>query len=119
MSLMPPTTCQEGVMQYCGYGYDRNLYSSYDDCINKKMKDCPPTTSTNSGYNSPNTEVTCSDGTKDVANGDILPCQGHGGVKTDAPPVKPLLTQTQKKWLAVIGITALAYVILYKAGSLD
>lgn len=70
-------------------------------------------------YNKPNTEVTCSDGTKDVANGDILPCQGHGGVKTDAPPVKPLLTQTQKKWLAVIGITALAYVILYKAGSLD
>ena len=116
---MPPTNCQEGVMQYCGYGYDKNLYSSYDDCINKKMKECPSTTTTNSGYNNP--EVTCNDGTKDVANGDSLPCQEHGGVKADttAPPSKPLLTQTQKKWLAVIGITAIAYVILYKAGSLD
>lgn len=52
------------------------------------------------------------------------PCENNGGVKEDAPvsqpPVeqkKPLFTETQKKWFAVIGLTALTYYILYKAGS--
>jgi len=53
MSLRPAENCQEGVMQYCGYGYDKKLYSSYDDCINKKMKECPPKTIDSGGYNNP------------------------------------------------------------------
>jgi hypothetical protein len=53
MSLRPAENCQEGVQQYCGYGYDKKLYSSYDDCINKKMKECPPKTIDSGGYNNP------------------------------------------------------------------
>ena len=36
---------------------------------------CPPICVKKSDY-----EVNCADGTRDVANGVVLPCQGHGGV---------------------------------------
>jgi hypothetical protein len=88
-------------------------------------------------------EVICNDGTKDVGNGAIMPCTNHGGVKkTSKCPegtteivnqckVAPCSTScvdkdgntVQKsnntnKWLAIIGLTAVAYFILYKSGSL-
>ena len=96
---MPPANCQEGVMQYCGYGYDKNLYSSYDDCINKKMQECP---------------------SKEFQDDDII--EYHENVDIDETEVTEQtpskdFTVTQK-WLAIIGITAVCYFILYKAGSL-
>ena len=57
-------------------------------------------------------EVICNDGTKDVSNGEVIPCLNHGGVKTQDKP------SNTNKWLAIIGLTALAYFILYKSGSL-
>lgn len=83
--------------------------------------------------------VICNDGTKDVDNGFVAPCTFNGGVKdiinpidsttntdtetdngtaiTETTPTQKGLTTTQK-WLAVIGLTAVCYYILYKAGSL-
>jgi len=91
-------------------------------------------------------EVICNDGTKDVGNGAKLPCTNHGGVRqTSKCPegtteiVNPcevapcptrcedkdgnIVQKVQKsnntnKWLAIIGLTAVAYFILYKSGSL-
>jgi hypothetical protein len=39
-------------------------------------------------------EVTCKDGTKDVGNGIIIPCSGHGGVKGDTNANQPTGTIT-------------------------
>ena len=44
MSLVAATTCEGSVQQYCNYGYDKEKYSSYEDCISKKTKeDCKTT----------------------------------------------------------------------------
>jgi len=81
-------------------------------------------------------QVICNDGTLDVDNREVLPCIGHGGVSgptagVKAPPASAEVTvaaeevapndkdlTTTQKWLAIIGITAVLYFILYKAGSL-
>lgn len=85
-------------------------------------------------------QVICNDGTTDVDNGIVAPCTINGGVsgqlggvrtptgvKTDSVTATPedevvvttITTEytTTQKWLAVIGITAICYFILYKAGS--
>jgi hypothetical protein len=82
-------------------------------------------------------QVICNDGTLDVSNGEVMPCLAHGGVSgqtggvkaapTDAigepapdeapAPANKDLTSTQK-WGLVVGLTLVAYFILYKAGSL-
>jgi hypothetical protein len=41
MSFAPPTTCKEGIFQYCNYGYDKNKYSSIADCYKKRIGECP------------------------------------------------------------------------------
>lgn len=109
MSLKPATSCKEGVWQYCNYGYDKTLYSSYEDCMSKKMQECP----------TDEFEVICNDGTKDVSNGVVAPCLNHGGEKhgTGLLIANKDLTSTQK-WGLVVGLTLVAYFILYKAGSL-
>ncbi len=80
--------------------------------------------------------VNCNDGTQEIVcdmpteneDGtitpcpDVIPCENHGGVKIegDSPttnPSKPLFTETQKKWISVVGLSVLAYYILYKAGT--
>jgi hypothetical protein len=81
-------------------------------------------------------QVICNDGTLDVSNGGVMPCLAHGGVSgptagikgapaepiTAAPEEVVITTATEyttaQKWLAIIGITAVCYFILYKAGSL-
>ena len=41
MSQLPAQSCTEGVWQYCNYGYDKTIYSSFDQCIQIKTKeDC-------------------------------------------------------------------------------
>lgn len=41
MSLLPPTTCEGAVFQYCNYGYDQSKYTSYDQCLRVKTReDC-------------------------------------------------------------------------------
>jgi hypothetical protein len=81
-------------------------------------------------------QVICNDGTTDVDNGFVAPCINHGGVKNPLaidttiaigedvgePSPNPSSSNTQKftttqKWLAVIGITAVCYYILHKAGT--
>jgi hypothetical protein len=39
-------------------------------------------------------EVTCKDGTKDVSNGSILPCGGHGGVNEGKPNLNMVKMKT-------------------------
>ena len=79
-------------------------------------------------------KVLCNDGTIEeaiVGESLVANCFSHGGIKeyestgTNATngdavphPANPKgLTSTQK-WMAVIGLTAVCYFILYKAGSL-
>jgi hypothetical protein len=64
----------------------------------------------------PVTTVNCNDGTTDTISetGYTTLCEGHGGV-ADAGVIGKDLTKTQK-WIAIIGLTGLAYVILWKAG---
>lgn len=33
MSLFPARTPEEAKFQYCNYGYDKDLYTSFDDCM--------------------------------------------------------------------------------------
>ena len=33
MSLIAPRTKEEEKFQYCNYGYDKNKYTSFDDCM--------------------------------------------------------------------------------------
>lgn len=40
MSLFAPKSCNDSVFQYCNYGFDKNTYSSTEDCLKKKMKEC-------------------------------------------------------------------------------
>ena len=76
--------------------------------------------------------VICKDGTTDTT-GSTTPCVNNGGVRVVAPKPAPEgavssrsikktgiianMTTTQKV-LAVVGLTAVCYFILYKAGSL-
>ena len=39
MSQFPAKTQGEGIWQYCNYGYDRNKYASYADCMDKKCNE--------------------------------------------------------------------------------
>ena len=48
MSQEASKTCEEGVFDYCNYGYDKTKYSSREDCLNKKGAECKKT---NTGMN--------------------------------------------------------------------
>jgi hypothetical protein len=40
MSLKAPRTCKEGIWQYCNYGYDKAKYTSFQDCMTKRLSEC-------------------------------------------------------------------------------
>jgi hypothetical protein len=40
MSIRAATTCEEGIWQYCNYGYDTTKYTSFDDCMKKRGLEC-------------------------------------------------------------------------------
>lgn len=66
----------------------------------------------------PNTTVMCKDGTTDTlsTSGYHITCNGHGGIaETNEGVIGKSLTKTQK-WMAIVGLTGLAYLILWKAG---
>ena len=77
-----------------------------------------------------NKEVICNDGTKDTYCVKDCPetlvavpppCENHGGVNPNpvlADEMKAKLTDTQK-WAIIIGVSALAYYILYKTGAFE
>lgn len=54
MSLMAATTCEGAIFDYCNYGYDKNLYSSYNDCMNKRTKQCKKSSNNNDNQNKKN-----------------------------------------------------------------
>jgi len=35
MSLFKPKTAEEGKWQYCNYGFNKDLFTSFDDCMNR------------------------------------------------------------------------------------
>jgi hypothetical protein len=64
-------------------------------------------------------EVTCQDGTKDIANGAVAPCSGHGGVLVRAIPIgkdnrQPQGLSNTQKWGLLIGGTLVIWYLLYK-----
>ena len=65
-------------------------------------------------------EVTCNDGTKDVSNGAVQPCLANGGVKAPPAEDKHIIKglSTGERWAWFIGVTAVAYFLLYKSGAL-
>lgn len=40
MAIFAPRSCQEGIWQYCNYGYDKERYTSFQDCYDKRIKEC-------------------------------------------------------------------------------
>jgi hypothetical protein len=102
MSLKPATSCKEGVEQYCNYGYDKNLYSSYEDCMSKKMQECD-TTGDNSAQPLSDSELN-----ENVKQGE---CYG-------VSPLRVRCWKNEYKWAAIIGGTLALYYILHKTGSL-
>ena len=101
MSLLPATSCKEGVQQYCNYGYDKNLYSSYEDCMSKKMQECD--SSGDSAQPLSDSEL------KEI--GKQSECYG-------VSPLRVSCWSNGQKWTAIIGGTLVLYYILHKTGSL-
>ena len=108
MSLLPATSCKEGVEQYCNYCYDKNLYSSYEDCMSKKMQECDITDR--------GTKPT-GDSAQPLSDSELNELNKQNqcyGVS----PLKVSCWKNEYKWAAIIGGTLAIYYILHKAGSL-
>jgi hypothetical protein len=82
-------------------------------CIDPSMHDKNTTTMPN--------HVLCKDGSFDITNGIVAPCVGKGGEDTTATvpattvPVTPAEKEmtTGEKWALLIGLTVVAYGIIY------
>jgi hypothetical protein len=74
MSLRAPQNAGEAKFQYCNYGYDRNKYTSFDDC----MKNYKP--GVMSEFQTIGGIVICGDGTKALPP--FSHCEDVNGVNT-------------------------------------
>jgi len=112
MSFIPATNCKEEVQTYCRLEFNQtgttSVYSSYEDCMSKKMQECDIT---DRGTNP------TGDSAQPLSDSELNELNKQNqcyGVS----PLKVSCWKNEYKWAAIIGGTLALYYILHKAGSL-
>lgn len=114
MSLFKPKTAEEGKWQYCNYGFNKDLFTSFDDCMNRYDEVMSKRDSFNdqamaarvfqlSDKLEPQTQADCPEGTKFKPRGCKPPQKCTNNRNTcEGTPLSPITAKTMgvgSNWL--------------------
>ena len=100
MSQFKPKTAEEGKFQYCNYGFNKDLFTSFDDCMNRYDEVMSKRDSFDS---EPQTQADCPEGTKFKPRGCKPPQKCTNNRNTcEGTPLSPVTTKNMavgSNWL--------------------